>query len=85
MSIIYLTFMIDSDEDDDDDDDDDDEAELQAELQRIKNERLAAQTKKEEEERLIQQRQKTDDAMKSNPLVNNEGSDSAKVSSIEFI
>lgn len=50
------------------DDEDDDEQELQAELQRIKEEREAAQNKKVKEEQEIQQRMNRDNAIKGNPL-----------------
>lgn len=68
----------DEDDDDDSDDEDDDEKELQAELERIRQERAAAQAKKLQEEKELENKLRSDSAMKSNPLLNTDDS-SAKV------
>ena len=54
--------------DEESDDEDDDEEELQAELQRIKAEREQAQARKMQEDMELEQRMKSDSAMKGNPL-----------------
>ena len=72
-------FIIDVSDDDDDDDDDDDELELQRELERIKEERAAAQARKEQEELAMLELSKKDSALKGNPLLDLEGSGSAKM------
>mmetsp|Transcript_103155 Transcript_103155/g.202247 ORF Transcript_103155/g.202247 Transcript_103155/m.202247 type:complete len:231 (-) Transcript_103155:69-761(-) len=58
----------DSSSDEESDDEDDDEEELQAELQRIKAEREQAQARKMQEDMELEQRMKSDSAMKGNPL-----------------
>lgn len=68
----------DEDSDDDSDDEDDDEKELQAELERIRQERAAAQAKKLQEEKELENKLRSDSALKSNPLLNTDDS-SAKV------
>jgi uncharacterized protein YlxW (UPF0749 family) len=50
------------------DDEDDDEMELQAELQRIKEEREQAQARKLQEEQELEQRQHRQSAVKNDPL-----------------
>nr|CAG4644457.1 EOG090X0IT3 [Lepidurus arcticus] len=60
-----------ADEDsEDEDDDEDDTAELMAELQRIKQERAAEQAKREMEKRQEEERIRTDNILKGNPLLN---------------
>ena len=66
-----------SSDDDDDDDDDDDEELLQRELEKIKKEREEARLKKEAEEEEIALREKGDDVMAGNPLM-----DASKRSSV---
>ena len=66
-----------SSSDDDDDDDDDDEELLQRELEKIKKEREDARLKKEAEEEEIALREKGDDVMAGNPLM-----DASKRSSV---
>ena len=62
--------MLYSDDDDDDDDDEDEEALLQAELERIREERALAQARKEQEEREFQEKIAQEQALRSNPLLN---------------
>lgn len=61
--MIFLLFYS-----DEDDAEDDDEAELQAELERIRQERALAQAKKEKEEQLLADKLRADQALRSNPL-----------------
>ena len=68
---------LDSSSSDDDDDDDDDEELLQRELEKIKKEREDARLKKEAEEEEIALREKGDDVMAGNPLM-----DASKRSSV---
>lgn len=71
--------------DEEEDDDDDDEMELQAELERIKAERMTLQAKKELEERELDEKTKRDSALKGNPLLNLDGNaESAKVCNNEI-
>lgn len=63
----------------DDDDEDDDEQELQAELERIREERAVAQAKKVQEEQEANERLHKESSMKGNPLMNN-SDESAMVS-----
>mmetsp|Transcript_13729 Transcript_13729/g.13791 ORF Transcript_13729/g.13791 Transcript_13729/m.13791 type:complete len:232 (+) Transcript_13729:114-809(+) len=69
----------DFDSSDDSDTDSDDEEELQRELLRIKSERAAAAMKREEEEREEREREKTEGVMRGNPLMDLEGSGTAKI------
>ena len=62
----------------DDDDDGDDEEDLQAELEKIRAERAAAQTKKEQLDRESEQEEQRRKAMKANPVTSIE-ENSAKV------
>ena len=66
-------------DDEDEDDEDDDELELQRELERIKEERAAAQARKEQEESAMLELGKKDSALKGNPLLDLEGAGSAKM------
>lgn len=59
----------DEDDDDEDDDEEDDEAALQAELERIREERALAQARKEQEEKAFQERLAQEQALRSNPLL----------------
>ena len=76
--ICFISFLFSEDEDEDDDDDDD-EKDLLAELERIKNERMLAQAKKEQEQAVLLEKSKKESAIKGNPLINIDNSDSAKV------
>lgn len=61
----------DEDEDqDDDDDDDDDTAELLAELQKIKKERAAEMAKMASEKKAEEERIRTENILRGNPLIN---------------
>ena len=68
-----------SDDKDSEEDDDDDELELQAELDRIRAERVAAQLKKEDEEKEVLAKQREAAAISGNPLIQLEANASAKV------
>ncbi|XP_064639082.1 spliceosome-associated protein CWC15 homolog [Lineus longissimus] len=57
---------------DDDDDDDDDTAELMAELQKIKKERMAEAAKREADKKVEEERIRTENILKGNPLMNNQ-------------
>jgi hypothetical protein len=65
LNILNFFLILSSEESEDEDDDDD---ELQAELQRIREEREAAQKRKIQEDLELQQRIQRESAMKSNPL-----------------
>nr|CAG4652321.1 EOG090X0IT3 [Triops cancriformis] len=58
------------DDSEEEDDDEDDTAELMAELQRIKQERATDQAKKEMEKRQEEERIRTDNILRGNPLLN---------------
>lgn len=68
-----------SSSEEEDDDEEDDELELQAELERIKAERLNAQLKKEAEERELEEQANRNSSMKGNPLINLGSESSSKV------
>lgn len=68
----------DSSSEEDDDDEDDDEAELQAELDRIRQEKEEALLKKQQEEEDLQDMQRKEAAMEANPLARIE-ENSAKI------
>jgi len=57
------------DDDDDDDDDEDDTAELLAELQKIKKERATENIKREQEKKAEEERIRTENILKGNPLL----------------
>ena len=59
---------------DESDDEDDDELELQRELEQIRRDREQAQAKKLEEEKVASEKQKTETAIRGNPLMNLDGS-----------
>ncbi|ESO98936.1 hypothetical protein LOTGIDRAFT_114228 [Lottia gigantea] len=61
---------VDEDEDEDSSDDEDDTAELLAELQKIKKERAAERAKQESERKVEEERIRTENILKGNPLLN---------------
>ncbi|KAK6195417.1 hypothetical protein SNE40_000853 [Patella caerulea] len=61
---------IDDDDDDESSDDEDDTAELLAELQKIKKERTAERAKQEAERKVEEERIRTENILKGNPLLN---------------
>jgi protein CWC15 len=60
----------DDDDDDDDDDDEDDTAELMAELARIKKERAADAARADQLKRVEEEKIRTENILKGNPLLN---------------
>jgi len=60
----------DDDDNDDDDDDEDDTAELMAELARIKKERAAEAARIEQQKRIEEEKIRTENILKGNPLLN---------------
>jgi len=60
---------IDEDDDDDDSDDEDDTAELLLELQRIKKERIEEKAKMDAERKVEEERIRTENILKGNPLM----------------
>ena len=60
----------DDDDDDDDDDDEDDTAELMAELARIKKERAAEAARLEQQKRVEEEKIRTENILRGNPLLN---------------
>lgn len=70
---------------DDDDDDEDDEAALQAELERIREERALAKARKEQEEREFQEKLAQEQALRSNPLLNLDSSSTGKVRILSYL
>ncbi|CAF0892020.1 unnamed protein product [Adineta ricciae] len=72
------------DDDDDDDDDEDDTAELMAELARIKNERAAEAARLEQQKRAEDERIRTENILRGNPLLNSSSKDGAQSSTAEF-
>lgn len=71
------------DDEDDEDDDEDDTAELMAELARIKKERAAEAARLEQQKRLEEEKIRTENILKGNPLLN-PGSKSSQPSNSEF-
>jgi protein CWC15 len=71
----------DEDNDDDDDDEEDDTAELMAELARIKKERAAEAARLEQLKRVEEEKIRTENILKGNPLLN---STSKQATSTEF-
>ncbi|CAF0976700.1 unnamed protein product [Rotaria magnacalcarata] len=72
------------DDDEDDDEDEDDTAELMAELGRIKKERAAEAARLEQQKRLEEERIRTENILKGNPLLNPGSKPSAPITNSEF-
>jgi protein CWC15 len=72
------------DEEEDDDDEEDDTAELMAELARIKKERAAETTRIEQQKRVEEEKIRTENILKGNPLLNPSSKSSTQPSNTEF-
>ncbi|XP_046554008.1 spliceosome-associated protein CWC15 homolog [Haliotis rubra] len=64
---------VDDEDDDDDSDDEDDTAELLAELNKIKKERATERAKMESERKQEEERIRTENILRGNPLINKDG------------
>lgn len=74
----------DDDDDNDDDDDDDDTAELMAELARIRKERAAEAARLEQQKRVEEERIRTENILRGNPLLNPSARGAAPAVSSDF-
>jgi protein CWC15 len=74
----------DDENDDEEDDDEDDTAELMAELARIKKERAAEAARIEQQKRIEEEKIRTENILKGNPLLNPSSKASAQPSTSEF-
>ena len=74
----------DDDDEDDDDEEEDDTAELMAELARIKKERAAEAARLDQQKRVEEEKIRTENILKGNPLLNPSSKDTAQPSAAEF-
>jgi protein CWC15 len=74
----------DEDNDDDDDNEEDDTAELMAELARIKKERAAETARFEQQKRVEEEKIRTENILKGNPLLNSTTKATSQPTSNEF-
>ena len=74
----------DDDDDDDEDDDEDDTAELMAELARIKRERAAEAARLEEQKRVEEEKIRTENILRGNPLLNPASKSATQSATTEF-